>query len=314
MRRLPPDRHVECLVEDWVDLVPQRELHHLHSHDDATPAPSSRRFRNVVASSPPASPPSPAASSPDAWLALAEESMRPPRVDAPAAHARRAAQLVRACATALAPRGVAPEGEHSRFSPPAAPRDDASRSSSPPGVRSNASSARRRDGRGKLPGARKRTRKRARHALLATVAVAATALAAAVVVSVVVSPARRSGGSETATPSAFFSSRPPRSVRSVRKHPNGRDGGTSTCDERVASAETMASLRSALERARALTDALRRNVTAREASAEAWRRASETWYDAFAEAVETNAALTRRLERDRPLQRVVRTFREGVLP
>ena len=53
-----------------MDLVPQRELHHLHSHDDATPAPSSRRFRNVVASSPPASPPSPAASSPDAWLAL----------------------------------------------------------------------------------------------------------------------------------------------------------------------------------------------------------------------------------------------------
>ena len=37
MRRLPPDRHVECLAEDWVDLVPQRELHHLHPYDDATP-------------------------------------------------------------------------------------------------------------------------------------------------------------------------------------------------------------------------------------------------------------------------------------
>ena len=75
MRRLPPDRHVECLAEDWVDLVPQRELHHLHPYDDATPAPSGRRFTNVVAS-PPALP-SPPASSPDAWLALAEESMRP---------------------------------------------------------------------------------------------------------------------------------------------------------------------------------------------------------------------------------------------
>ena len=36
MHRLPPDRHVECLAEDWVDLVPQRELHHLHPYDDAT--------------------------------------------------------------------------------------------------------------------------------------------------------------------------------------------------------------------------------------------------------------------------------------
>ena len=85
MRRLPPDRHVECLAEDWVDLVPQRELHHLHPYDDATPAPSGRRFTNVVAS-PPALP-SPPASSPDAWLALAEESMRPPRADAPMAAA-----------------------------------------------------------------------------------------------------------------------------------------------------------------------------------------------------------------------------------
>ena len=92
MRRLPPDRHVECLAEDWVDLVPQRELHHLHPYDDATPAPSGRRFTNVVAS-PPALP-SPPASSPDAWLALAEESMRPPRADA-RGHAR-AARAARA--------------------------------------------------------------------------------------------------------------------------------------------------------------------------------------------------------------------------
>ena len=106
MRRLPPDRHVECLAEDWVDLVPQRELHHLHPYDDATPAPSGRRFTNVVAS-PPALP-SPPASSPDAWLALAEESMRPPRADAPARRVRRAARLVRACATALEPSADAP--------------------------------------------------------------------------------------------------------------------------------------------------------------------------------------------------------------
>ena len=56
--------------------------------------------------------------------------------------------------------------------------------------------------------------------------------------------------------------------------------------------DAIASLRLALARTRANEDALRRNVTAADAAADAWHRASEAWYDAFTRAVETNAALS----------------------
>ena len=296
MRRLPPDRHVECLAEDWVDLVPQRELHHLHPYDDATPAPSGRRFTNVVAS-PPALP-SPPASSPDAWLALAEESMRPPRADAPVRRARRAARLVRACATALEPRDGAPgaktttEGKDGGEKPPSRPEARALASAPTPGVSAtrfpcsgvsaSASRERRPNGFECLGGARARVPRHASHARVA-VAVAVAAAAAAVVLCFV------------SRPEYVFRvpADAPRRVPDVEAYP-GYGGLLSfpACDASRANEDAIASLRLALARTRANEDALRRNVTAADAAADAWRRASEAWYDAFTRAVETNAALS----------------------
>ncbi len=291
MRRLPPDRHVECLAEDWVDLVPQRELHHLHPYDDATPGyASGRRFTNVVAS-PPALP-SPPASSPDAWLALAEESMRPPRADAPARRARRAARLVRACATALEPR----------------PRDGA------PGARTTTEGKERKEELFEaraLASAKTRVSATTRfyssgvsassashergphasHASHARVAVAVAAVAAVAVVLFLFF--------------VFFVSRvgripadAPRRVPDVEAYRSGYPGygglpSFPACKRHSrANEDAIASLRLALARTRAIEDALRRNVTAADAAADAWHRASEAWYDAFTRAVETNAALS----------------------
>ena len=291
MRRLPPDRHVECLAEDWVDLVPQRELHHLHPYDDATPGyASGRRFTNVVAS-PPALP-SPPASSPDAWLALAEESMRPPRADAPARRARRAARLVRACATALEPR----------------PRDGA------PGARTTTEGKERKEELFEaraLASAKTRVSATTRfyssgvsassashergphasHASHARVAVAVAAVAAVAVVLFLFF--------------VFFVSRvgripadAPRRVPDVEAYRSGYPGygglpSFPACKRHSrANEDAIASLRLALARTRANEDALRRNVTAADAAADAWHRASEAWYDAFTRAVETNAALS----------------------
>ena len=327
MRRLPPDRHAECLADDWVDLVPQRELHHLHPHfDDATPAPSRRRFTNVLASSPP-TPPSPPLSSPDAWLALAEESMRPPRADAPGGHARRTARLVRACATALAPRGGAPQGKHPNptkrgVSPLARPdvrNDDASRVSSPPEgfatVGQTSVRTRRRDderGTSSTRGCTRKRTRRASRALRAAVAVAATALAAASVVALARVVVDRTA------PSFHFHSRflSDEGARPFSRVDDPRCARVSyPARDATNEASAIASTRElALERALARADALRKNVTACDAAANAWRRASEAWYDAFAEAIETNAALARRAKGDRSLRTVVRTFREGVLP
>ena len=291
MRRLPPDRHVECLAEDWVDLVPQRELHHLHPYDDATPAPSGRRFTNVVAS-PPALP-SPPASSPDAWLALAEESMRPPRADAPARRARRAARLVRACATALEPRDGAPgaktttEGKDGTLAGGKEPEARALASAPPQvsatrfyssGVSASASHERRPQGNECL-GTRARV-------LFVAAATAAVVL--------------------------FFMSRPEYvvsrfSADAPRRVPDGEaypeHGGLPSfpaCDASRTSDAAIASLRLALARTRANEDALRRNATAADAAADAWHRASEAWYDAFTRAVETNAALSRGLKTKPP--------------
>lgn len=292
MRRLPPDRHVECLAEDWVDLVPQRELHHLHPYDDATPGyASGRRFTNVVAS-PPALP-SPPASSPDAWLALAEESMRPPRADAPARRARRAARLVRACVTALEPRPrdgapgakTTTEGKErkeeelfeARALASAKTRVSATTRFYSSGV--SASSASHERG------------PHASHASHARVAVAVAAVAAVAVVLFLFF--------------VFFVSRvgripadAPRRVPDVEAYRSGYPGyggllSFPACKRHSrANEDAIASLRLALARTRANEDALRRNVTAADAAADAWHRASEAWYDAFTRAVETNAALS----------------------
>ena len=292
MRRLPPDRHVECLAEDWVDLVPQRELHHLHPYDDATPAPSGRRFTNVVAS-PPALP-SPPASSPDAWLALAEESMRPPRADAPARRVRRAARLVRACATALEPRPrdgapgakTTTEGKEQKEelfeNASAKTRVSATRFYSSFRVSASASHERRPHRFDECLGTRARVPRHASHARVA-VAVA-TATAAAVLFLFFVSRVRR------------IPADAPRRVPDVEAYPGypGYGGLPSfpACDASRVNEDAIASLRLALARTRANEDALRRNVTAADAAADAWHRASEAWYDAFTRAVETNAALS----------------------
>lgn len=290
MRRLPPDRHVECLAEDWVDLVPQRELHHLHPYDDATPGyASGRRFTNAVAS-PPALP-SPPASSPDAWLALAEESMRPPRADAPARRARRAARLVRACATALEPRPrdgapgarTTTEGKEQKEEPfeararrtTAKTRVSATTRFYSSGVSASSASHERRPHR--FSDAR--------------VAVAVAAVAAVAVVLFLFF--------------VFFVSRvgripadAPRRVPDVEAYRSGYPGyggllSFPACKRHSrANEDAIASLRLALARTRANEDALRRNVTAADAAADAWHRASEAWYDAFTRAVETNAALS----------------------
>ena len=266
MRRVPPDRHVECLAEDWVDLVPQRELHHLLPQDDATPSPSGRRFTTVVASPP--APPSPPASSPDAWLALAEESMRPPRADAPARRARRAARLVRACATALEPSADAPgastegtEGKTRFVFPRARKKKSNARASfvSTPND-DDASFADASAERRKL-----KSRSIARpfrlffYLLLCVVFVAGLSY-----------PSRRDD--ETLV---------------LRHAVRNRDDHVRDCSKRLDAIE--ASLRSRLALAEQREASLRENVAALSAAAEASQRRSDFWYDAFAEATETNA-------------------------
>jgi len=313
MHRLPPDRHVECLAEDWVDLVPQRELHHLHPYDDATPGyASGRRFTNVVAS-PPALP-SPPASSPDAWLALAEESMRPPSADAPARRARRAARLVRACATALEPRPrdgapgakTTTEGKEqtkkeelfeARALASAKTRGDVSATTRfySSGVSASSASHERRPHRFNecLLGTRARVPRHAYHAWYhasharVAVAVAAVAAVAAVLFLFFVSRVGR-------IPADAERVRVP-DVEAYRSGYPGYGGLPSfpACKRHSrATEDAIASLRLALARTRANEDALRRNVTAADAAADAWHRASEAWYDAFTRAVETNAALS----------------------
>ena len=310
MHRLPPERHVECLAEDWVDLVPQRELHHLHPYDDATPGyASGRRFTNVVAS-PPALP-SPPASSPDAWLALAEESMRPPRADAPARRARRAARLVRACATALEPRPrdgapgarTTTEGKEQKEEPfeararrtTAKTRVSATTRFYSSGVSASSASHERRPHRfNECLSTRARVPRHAYHAYHASHARVAVAVAAVAAVAVVLFLFF-----------VFFVSRvgripadAPRRVPDVEAYRSGYPGygglpSFPACKRHSrANEDAIASLRLALARTRANEDALRRNVTAADAAADAWHRASEAWYDAFTRAVETNAALS----------------------
>ena len=267
MRRVPPDRHVECLAEDWVDLVPQRELHHLLPQDDATPSPSGRRFTTVVASPP--APPSPPASSPDAWLALAEESMRPPRADAPARRARRAARLVRACATALEPRADAPgartegtEGKDAFRVPPG--REKKKKAN----ARASFVSTPNDDDASFADASAERRKLKPRS--IARPFRLFFYLACVVFVAGLSYPSRRDD--ETLV---------------LRRAVRNRDDDVRDCSKRLDAIE--ASLRSRLALAEQREASLRENVAALNAAAEASQRRSDFWYDAFAEATETNA-------------------------
>jgi hypothetical protein len=279
MRHLPPDRHVECLAEDWVDLVPQRELHHLLPHDDATPSPSGRRFTTVVASPP--APPSPPTSSPDAWLALAEESMRPPRADAPARRARRAAWLVRACATALEPRdapgGSRTEGTEGKdaFRVPPSSREKkvnarASFVSTP-----NDDDASFADASAK----RRRHQKRSdARSIVFRLRLFCYLACVVFVAGLYRCPAAPRKGNSSAS---FFFPSPTLSSPELSSHHD---------DVRNCSKRTIESyLRSKLSLAEEREASLIENVAALSAAAEAFQRQSDFWYDAFAEATDTNA-------------------------
>jgi hypothetical protein len=280
MRHLPPDRHVECLAEDWVDLVPQRELHHLLPHDDATPSPSGRRFATVVASPP--APPSPPTSSPDAWLALAEESMRPPRADAPARRARRAARLVRACATALEPRD-APGGSRTEGTE----GKDAFRV--PPSSREKNGNAREGsfvstpndDDASFADASAKRRRHQKRSDARSIVFRLRPFFYLACVVFVAGlyrCPAAPRKGNELRA--SFFSPSPTLSSPSTSHHDD-----VGNCSKRTIESYLRSKLVLAEEREASLIE----NVAALSAAAEAFQRQSDFWYDAFAEATDTNA-------------------------
>ena len=278
-----------------MDLVPQRELHHLHPYDDATPGHASgRRFTNVVAS-PPALP-SPPASSPDAWLALAEESMRPPSADAPARRARRAARLVRACATALEPRprDGAPGAKTTTEGKEQTKKEELFEARALASAKTRVSAATRFYSSGVSASSASHERRPhrfneclgTRHARVA-VAVAAVAAVAAVLFLSFVS---RVGRIPADAPRRVHTD-----VEAYRSGYPGYGGLPSfpACKRHSrATEDAIASLRLALARTRANEDALRRNVTAADAAADAWHRASEAWYDAFTRAVETNAALS----------------------
>lgn len=97
----PLNRHIECLAEyDWVDIgVP---IHLMHPHEDSTPSPSGRKYSGVVVSSQISALTATAGlTTCDAWLALAEESMSPCRVDVSSSGICHAVNLTRACAHAL---------------------------------------------------------------------------------------------------------------------------------------------------------------------------------------------------------------------
>ena len=279
MRHLPPDRHVECLAEDWVDLVPQRELHHLLPHDDATPSPSGRRFTTVVASPP--APPSPPTSSPDAWLALAEESMRPPRADAPARRARCAARLVRAYATALEPRD-APGGSRTEGTE----GKDAFRV--PPSSREKNGNAREGsfvstpndDDASFADASAKRRRHQKRSDARSIVFRLRLFFYLACVVFVAGlyrCPAAPRKGNSSAS---FFFPSPTLSSPSTSHHDDVRN-----CSKRTIESYLRSKLSLAEEREASLIE----NVAALSAAAEAFQRQSDFWYDAFAEATDANA-------------------------
>lgn len=280
MRHLPPDRHVECLAEDWVDLVPQRELHHLLPHDDATPSPSGRRFTTVVASPP--APPSPPTSSPDAWLALAEESMRPPRADAPARRARRAARLVRACATALEPRdapgGSRTEGTEGkdafRVPPSSREKKDNAREGSFVST-PNDDDASFADASAK----RRRHQKRSdARSIVFRLRLFCYLACVVFVAGLYRCPAAPRKGNSSAS---FFFPSPTLSSPELSSHHD---------DVRNCSKRTIESyLRSKLSLAEEREASLIENVAALSAAAEAFQRQSDFWYDAFAEATDANA-------------------------
>jgi hypothetical protein len=287
----PPDRHIECLAEDdWVDIdVPPRELNLKNPHDDTTPSPSGRKYGGFDVSTN-THPDTLTPTTPDAWLALAEESMRASRVGVSARTKGHAAHLTRACANAL---GTTDTRCNSTEFPAFKPKTPFLSPTRVVVARPHTRSFARRVGSiGNAVGG------------VAAVAVAflvsTTTIGLAPCASTPVYSSRWGiNSSETAT-SAFC----PISAGEIE------------IDTAHASQmnETINSLRAALAEANASVESmeaevalLSRNTLAATANAVTWRRAGEAWYDAYADVVDAKATKNK-TKKTRDLKKTKRVF------